>query len=164
MGHSLIYQLTSKLDTVTYRVWEDDLSPNDLVTFKKLVEFLQHKCQMLDAIGNSKGENSRATQNKLDGKPNQLRQRPKSCLLTRKQECSLCKGKHKLFHCNQFLQLNKQDRLNAVKRVKLCLNCLGDHPVKSCGASNYKNYGKRHNTLIHISSQTQKEINNTDNA
>jgi hypothetical protein len=80
--------LASKLDTVTYRAWEDELSPNDLVTFKKLVEFLQHKCKMLDAVGNSKGENSRAAHNKVDGKPNQLRQRSKRCLLTRKQECS----------------------------------------------------------------------------
>jgi hypothetical protein len=111
----LIYLLRSKLDAVTYRVWED----NDLVTFKKLVEFLQHKCQMLDAIGNSKVENSRETQNKVDGKPNHLRQRTKRCLLTRKQECSLCQGKHKLFQCNQFLQLNTPDRLNAVKKPQV---------------------------------------------
>jgi hypothetical protein len=99
----LIYLRTSKLDTVTYRAWEDELSPNDIVTFKKLVEFLQYKCQMLHAVGNSKGENSRATQNKVDGKPNQIRQRPKRDLLTQKQECSLCKGEQKLFQCNQFL-------------------------------------------------------------
>jgi hypothetical protein len=160
----LIFLLTSKLDTVTYRAWEYELFPNDLVTFKKLVEFLQHKCQMLDAVGNSKGENWRATQNKVDGKPNQLRQRPMRCLLTRKQECSLCKGKHKLFQCSQFLQLNTQDQLNAVKRLNLCFNCLGDHLVKSCRASNCKNCGKRRNTLIHISSQTEKEIDNIDNA
>jgi hypothetical protein len=43
--------------------------------------------------------------------------------------CSLFKGKYKLFQCNQFLQLNIQDGVNEVRRLRATeLSPTQDHP------------------------------------
>ena len=38
--------------------------------------------------------------------------------------CSLCKQSHRLFRCDQFLDMKVQQRLNHVKQSRLCYNCL----------------------------------------
>ena len=46
----LVYILTSKLDTVTYRAWEIHSSDDQSPTFKNLSDFLQARCNMLVSI------------------------------------------------------------------------------------------------------------------
>ena len=48
----------------------------------------------------------------------------------------LCSGNnHKLYHCNNFLQLSKEERLRWVQRQHLCVNCFGsDHNLKICNS------------------------------
>jgi len=46
----LILILTSKLDSLTLREWETFLTGNELPSLKQLLNFIAHRCQMLEAI------------------------------------------------------------------------------------------------------------------
>lgn len=41
--------LVSKLDTISAREWQASLKRAELPTFKQFIEFLNHRCQMLEA-------------------------------------------------------------------------------------------------------------------
>lgn len=80
--------------------------------------------------------------------------REKTTTLTNATEggsCYLCSGNHPLYHCENFLALQVNDRIKEVKRLKLCLNCLRkDHFVKSCRMGSCRECPEKHNTLCHL--------------
>ena len=76
--------------------------------------------------------------------------------------CKVCNGHHGVWRCDKFKELPVQERWNTVKRLKLCLRCLGgDHRgqtcvrTRVCGINNCKD---NHNRLLHVSKeQTQAD-------
>ena len=66
-------------------------------------------------------------------------------------KCLYCKEMHNIYNCPNFLNLSIEQRINEIKKRKLCLNCLkGGHKLMSCNSSNCKKCNKRHNSLLHI--------------
>nr|CAI5856489.1 unnamed protein product [Callosobruchus analis] len=69
-------------------------------------------------------------------------------------ECFYCKGPHSIFKCTSFLSLQINDRISAVRKLKLCLNCLrNNHPTWKCKLSKCKYCKLSHNGLLHLSRQ-----------
>ncbi|EFN61322.1 hypothetical protein EAG_09828, partial [Camponotus floridanus] len=53
------------------------------------------------------------------------------------RNCIVCKSKrHPLFMCDKFKQLPVPKRIEIVKNVELCYNCLRSHRDNSCKFSN----------------------------
>ena len=74
----------------------------------------------------------------------------------------VCKGHHRVWHCDKFTDLPVQVRWNTVKRLKLCFRCLGRDlhgqtcvRTRVCEIDNCKD---NHNRLLHVSKeQTQAD-------
>ena len=66
--------------------------------------------------------------------------------------CSLCKATyHHLSRCQSFLDLNPGQRLNHVKQIKACVNCLHhSHQVGQCSSTYTCRFCKsKHHSLLH---------------
>jgi len=46
----LVHLLTSKLDSLTLREWRISLAGNELPSLKQLLDFIAHRCQVLEPI------------------------------------------------------------------------------------------------------------------
>ncbi|KAJ8983230.1 hypothetical protein NQ317_005319 [Molorchus minor] len=63
--------------------------------------------------------------------------------------------------CPDFIKLNVQERLEQVKRVKACINCLRPgHTIKECRASFCKHCKRKHNSMLHF--ETREASAETD--
>lgn len=66
-------------------------------------------------------------------------------------QCYLCQRQHLIYSYKQFLELSAKERVQEVKKLKLCMNCLrNDHFVIDCRSSSCRQCGDRHNTLCHF--------------
>lgn len=53
----LIHLLSTRLDAVTRRDWEEYAEANDTTKFQQLIEFLQHRVNVLETMSNKSAEN-----------------------------------------------------------------------------------------------------------
>ncbi|XP_072171694.1 uncharacterized protein [Diadema setosum] len=71
--------------------------------------------------------------------------------------CVKCKGNHTLFRCEQFKQLEPDERLKLAKDEKLCFNCLKKgHGANGCKVNHVctvKGCGKKHTKFLHLPRQ-----------
>ncbi|KYQ58858.1 hypothetical protein ALC60_02141 [Trachymyrmex zeteki] len=141
----LLYLISGKMDSTTNKEWENSLTGDDIPTWHKLIEFLEHRCHILEAIDRKIQMQSSSTS---QGKANQARSA--AHLATNKALYQICKGEHFIFSCSQFLKLAPEDRFKSAKENKLCLNCLWSlsHTVKIWKSSSCRTCSKRHNTKM----------------
>nr|CAH7729894.1 unnamed protein product [Callosobruchus chinensis] len=72
-----------------------------------------------------------------------------------KYVCYLCKGDHTLFYCPDFHNMAVKDRVVKAKSMKVCQNCLKkNHTSSECRWSGCKICNMKHNTMLHVSSDT----------
>ncbi|CAK9826629.1 hypothetical protein ANTRET_LOCUS4442 [Anthophora retusa] len=157
----LIYIIANKLDKNTRRAWERTLEDEEIPKFKELLDFI-NKHARGDDIGteNSNSLKSSNIQDRLRSKP-QARNHSYVSTNEKKQVCVICKGEHPIYACTKFLQLSVRDRLDTVKRAKLCINCLRpNHIVINCRLGNCRKCDKKHHTLLHFPTQTQDSNQN----
>lgn len=153
------------MDNTTRRRWEEYIEDKEFVSTSTIMEFLQKHCQLLrrsaidDEISKSGSEVFEKDKSGRQRAPS-TRLRSKTTLATATQErkCCLCQGQHLIYGCNKFLNLSVKDRIEKIKRLKLCLNCLRpDHFARTCRSGSCKNCGKRHNTLCHTGGRVPTE-------
>ena len=81
--------------------------------------------------------------------------------------CILCKKDHRLFYCQVFKNMKPQDRLQLVKKNKLCENCLlSNHVVSYCrkpSVCSVDGCGRKHTKFIHINEPVDS-VNETKQA
>jgi len=58
-GALLLHVITLKLDSNTVRQWETLNAQNELPTIYKMVDYLQERCQILEAIKSLKGKSEK---------------------------------------------------------------------------------------------------------
>lgn len=143
----LVYVVTSKLDYITMKEWEGNINSKTLPTFKELTNFLSKRCQMLEAV--TRRNLSMQPSNSYNSRPGPGKMTTSHASITN-VKCPNCKGDHQIYHCKAFKELAVAERLNKVKSMKLCLNCLkGKHIAKDCLANGCKKCSKKHSTLLH---------------
>ncbi|XP_011884078.1 PREDICTED: uncharacterized protein LOC105571220 [Vollenhovia emeryi] len=156
----LVFIVGSKLDALTLREWQASLTGSDNPTFKKQVEFIAHRSQVLEATGKTnvagaKVANARASAN---GK------RQAACAATLKFKCSFCKGDHSVYHCKEFLDLSISRRNAEIRKLKVCLNCLRStsHTANKCTAGACRVCQAKHNTLLHTTTSSETTDSNQE--
>ncbi|XP_036145895.1 uncharacterized protein LOC118646638 [Monomorium pharaonis] len=161
-GELIISLIEKNLDSATRKRWEEHAEMHEELTTKTMIDFLQRRCQVLERAALSEGikdvTSGVKTSEKNDNNKIKLasnsRLQTKTTLSTTIQggRCYFCQGPHLIYTCNQFLNLSVKDRIQTVKQLKLCINCLrNDHFVARCTSSSCRECGERHNTLCHLS-------------
>lgn len=162
------YIIVSKLDQTTEREWEQhkhsnfkENHDNSKVTLKTsdLLQFLKQRADMLETLLVSHGkhnnisnkkqfththDNSKVHCNVSSNKP------PTDSQYRVKKSCVMCNGKHPLYSCQKFLDLDVNAKLKLTDNHKLCRNCLRfGHTVSDCRFGPCRQCNKKHNSLLH---------------
>ncbi|XP_060518380.1 uncharacterized protein LOC132697105 [Cylas formicarius] len=153
----LIYLISSKFDNSTRRAWEFQNSTNKLPTLDCLTSFLKERCRILESIESN------------DLKQQQFYKQSfikssKSLVAVSTRKCALCEKDHTIYYCSEFTKLSPNERLNAAKHLRLCINCLNTtHSTKDCKSTGCRKCGKIHHTLLHFPNKdsTQNTVTTT---
>lgn len=73
----------------------------------------------------------------------------------------MCANEHTIFSCSSFNELTAAQRLDNVRKWRLCTLCLEAHPTKEC-KTNWTCFAckKRHNTILHVDGTNHNKNNN----
>ncbi|XP_048001299.1 uncharacterized protein LOC125238053 [Leguminivora glycinivorella] len=173
----IIYLVVSKLDSTTEREWEQYKSTllpvsNENKTALKvddLLKFIRDRADMLETLlVTHSRSNLNSTYPPHDAKKSNTHNAhtaPKvhynvvteksvdkshSKQTPIKKLCSMCNGKHPLYSCQAFIDLNMQDKLKLVRDKSLCENCLRTgHAPSECRYGPCRKCNKKHNSIIH---------------
>ncbi|XP_066157588.1 uncharacterized protein [Euwallacea fornicatus] len=147
-GVLVAYLISTKLDPVTERQWEEAKSTHkEVPSWDSLREFLSARADMLEAIDRQRGNNSKPERN-VGLKPNKTSAKT---FVGSDISCGVCKAKHSLVKCPSFLAMSPNERFGKVKQLKVCFNCLKPgHSVKDCRLRNCSKCPAKHHTLLHF--------------
>ncbi|XP_018376530.1 PREDICTED: uncharacterized protein LOC108769819 [Trachymyrmex cornetzi] len=156
----LVYILSSKLDAITLREWQSSLSDTDLPNLKQLLDFMNHRCQVLEAT--SKSTNASNKQN--NARASSQGRRQTACATTLNFKCSYCQGSHSIYKCKEFLALSVPCRNLEMRKRKTCINCLRStaHIASNCPSGNCRTCKAKHNTLLHTASAQDSDANKSE--
>ncbi|XP_018315341.1 uncharacterized protein [Mycetomoellerius zeteki] len=157
----LVYILSAKLDTITLREWQSSLAGTELPTLKQIIEFISHRCQILEATGKSS-----IVSTKSNNPRNSLQARRQSaCTATIGYKCSFCQGDHSIYKCKDFLALPIPRRNSEIRSRKICINCLRSttHVASKCPSGGCKNCKAKHNALLHTTTVTSTQDHDKEN-
>ncbi|XP_071052972.1 uncharacterized protein [Onthophagus taurus] len=139
----LIYLAVSKLDADSNREWERKKSGLNKANLENLLGFLKERADLLETLENGSGKRI------IDkSKP-----KSKTFLVANSgvKRCVNCNGEHYIQECSNFTKLTVRGRIDRVKQLKVCMNCLrSGHFVKQCRSSSCKRCNSRHHTLLHL--------------
>ncbi|XP_066585482.1 uncharacterized protein [Prorops nasuta] len=179
----LVHIVSSLMDPESQKLWEAEISKKDrgivtralegnqepvvlerFPTFCEFIDFLERRVQSLGMIACT--ESKKDSETKLPfGSNHKMNTRSKKILhasassLTcqaKEKKCYICAGDHMAFQCANFIKKSVKDRRIAVKRNKLCFNCLGKHTFALCLSERRCNVcNEKHHTLIHVKKGNQ---------
>lgn len=158
----LIYIISKKLDSRTFREWEehkDRLDKKEIITFECFNSFLRNRADLLETIELSRSSN----QTHCDS-PNKQTAKHKTMVSAQNNShppvklCPMCKSyDHSLASCSQFLSLNNESRFKLMPSFKVCFNCFSSgHFANRCKRQGCKVCKRKHNTIIHVSNMASK--------
>jgi len=148
----LIHIIHSKLDNSTSREWETyAVKISNLPTFAELISFLEQRCEVLENIhSNSQSKFTQIQKPVINNDKYNKSKYQTNTHLTTKKQCPLCKRPHGLFKCFHLLNKTIAQRIQTVKELKICANCLtGAHSSEECKFGSCSKCGQNHNTLLH---------------
>ncbi|XP_050303742.1 uncharacterized protein LOC126741390 [Anthonomus grandis grandis] len=171
----LIYLLTSKLDFKTVTQWEEFVINNKISNqeLKDLLNFLSDRCKLFETSDIQFKKEKKDINIKpflRDRDLNNDKRKHQVYTVQQKTaqnakyniECIFCQGKHYIYHCEKFTNLSIASRIEEIKKLKLCFNCLrSNHSYGDCISQGCKVCNKRHNTLLHEDAIPQN-IENTN--
>ncbi|XP_076660720.1 uncharacterized protein LOC143364103 [Halictus rubicundus] len=147
--------LARKLDTASLDDWEKrTMESKVLPSFNDFAAFLETRSQYLERRDSSKPSVAIAVSDRTPFPRNrEISKKPfvaTSHVASKSSKCGLCDGEHALQNCTKLLAMSHVERHAALKRARVCFNCLGmGHSVKSCTRGNCRKCGKKHHTLLH---------------
>ncbi|XP_014211226.1 uncharacterized protein LOC106641333 [Copidosoma floridanum] len=171
----LIHLLSGRLDTISRKAWELDMSATDrsavarasvsstelnaldrFPTFAKFIEFIENRVQGLSMLGlGSRVTASNPALNNNQGASNtgpiRKAHLAKQLRSLNSPACPLCNGVHPIWKCPQFKALTPFERKNEARRFSLCFNCLGNHRFDACKSIvRCLTCKDTHHTLLHL--------------
>ncbi|XP_066590509.1 uncharacterized protein [Prorops nasuta] len=167
----LIYILSSKLDPITSREWGVALTTTELPEFRQFISFLRLRCEILEGVSKNPVVSKRVGDIEINASIDPKRRRKTVISLTtndqnqhdnkignqinkaqmRNSKCYFCQGKHVIYFCDKFKALPIIQRINEIRKRKICFNCLKstDHVSRDCKSGSCRNCKAKHNTLLH---------------
>ena len=154
----LIYSITNKLDRNSHREWEKSITGSEMPRMTDFMSFLEQRCQVLQAtIVNINPNNMSNSYTSFKSNQNNMHKRQVFALTKNSDGCILCKGSHQLHRCEVFQKMTVRDRIEKMKALKFCFNCLHNgHRNDNCKWTGCKKCGKNHNTMLHLEDKDYK--------
>jgi len=119
----------------------------EIPDFEKLDTFLTSRIRALDATQGSTHSSSKSDPKRINKAGNVKVHQVSST----NGKCVACEGNHPLNHCKTFLSQTTAQRIDLLKRLKCCFNCLRQgHLPWACRSKNVCTHCKsKHHSLIH---------------
>lgn len=161
----LVNMLSSRLDPVTRRSWEEQSAAKDEDTVKELLEFLHRRIQVLASIP-AKSSDSKVPQSNAPRQRAMVKASFNSSKASSQSpsSCVCCPEDHFLYSCPVFQKLSVRDREGVLRKHSLCRNCLrSGHHGKDCQSKySCRSCKGRHHTLVCFkpSSDTASTVGN----
>ena len=114
---------------------------------KKEDTFMDRRSRALE----SSGEQHEASVHKMT--PKKVLQEAYSSTVEHSASCQMkeCNGSHSISQCDRYKQLGTRERKAVVRKLTLCMNCLGRHFVADCPSKfNCRTCNERHHTSLHF--------------
>ncbi|CAI6372875.1 unnamed protein product [Macrosiphum euphorbiae] len=161
-GPLLIHLIATKIDKTTLREWESKSSHDKVPTVSEIIQFLESKFKVLEAIEVAKNISVRA-QRPIETSAKKYYEKgsaSKSFASTSKLKCYVCGSEHTIYKCPTFCGLDISDRIKRATELDLCKVCLRKHDGRKCNARFCFKCAKPHNTLLHLSGVGNKSTTN----
>jgi len=149
-GSLLMHLIVSKLDTKTMREWEISSSSTEVSRISNLMDFLQSRFRVLEAVETSQQINSLQENNRIATYANK-KKRSSAFAATSEIKCYFCKQAHTIYRCPSFLGLTIADRIKRITELRLCKICLRSHEGERCQSRRCTICSRPHNGLLHLS-------------
>lgn len=152
-----VHALHDKLDAETRKAWEL-YRTSESPALSEMLKFLDWQAKALIGAQSTEPKERKeqrkrhSNESKYNGAKQPKYGNSKSRAPEKKPEfnpCVLCKEKHGLHRCANFIKMSLADRRKVVKEHKLCHNCLrSSHFSKDCPLKECYRCNKKHNSLI----------------
>lgn len=167
----LIHLLLTKLDLNTKREWEIKTKTEVSPQITSFITFLTDRCQILESTmtmdTKSNSVNQQYQPSSGNKKYNNRPQYSQSNISTNSTFalcCIYCKKDHNIYYCADFQKLSASDRLNTIRKLKACVNCLRlGHTSYDCRGKPCRICRNKHNSLLHLGGNSQRIFNNNSN-
>ncbi|GBM47821.1 hypothetical protein AVEN_260091-1 [Araneus ventricosus] len=155
----LVNIILERLDKDTRKAYELSIQTKEIPSLNELLKFLESRAVVLDQLGNTPSNNKfkKEFQGSAYKSKNFFVNSNKGNHVIKK--CILCKIKHPLHKCYEFLKLSIAKRIEFIEKHHLCKNCLKMHnaPCKSTFLCR-ECHKPGHNSLIHLDSKNRSSI------
>ncbi|XP_022162437.1 uncharacterized protein LOC111028196 [Myzus persicae] len=167
-GSLLLHLISIKLDASTLRQWEIESSKSEVASVNKLLEYLENRCQILEAIEASGGlkivQPQQRQSQKNSFKFKKSSDQSSSFIVTGTLKCYNCDGAHTIYKCPALLAFSISDRIKRISELKLCKICLRSHIGEKCTSRRCAKCMKAHNSLLHLPKSKSSMAGGSENA
>ncbi|XP_055604029.1 uncharacterized protein LOC129752267 [Uranotaenia lowii] len=146
----LVQILSSRLDPVTRRGWEEFSANEDQDLIKNLTEFLQRRVRVLESLPAKPVQQKLPQQQLPSVKPKPFVRRSFNTVQTFGKRCVACASDHPLYQCSSFQRMAVADREKLLRTNQLCRNCFNKgHKAVECRSKYSCRHCKgRHHSLV----------------
>ncbi|XP_012532559.2 uncharacterized protein LOC105834542 [Monomorium pharaonis] len=146
----LVHLLIHKVDPATRKAWNLQTSQVDSPpAFADLKKFVLNRIRALEECS------SASSPKPAPKSANSSRANVATASTTLPSACPLCKARHYLNLCPDFVAKNPTQRQEIVKRFKRCFNCMSSqHTLRDC-TSKYtcRSCNQKHHSMLHVDSE-----------
>ncbi|XP_062558044.1 uncharacterized protein LOC134222916 [Armigeres subalbatus] len=145
----LVNVIAKRLDKDTRKLWESQLSQEELPSYIEMIDYLRERIRILQKMTGYAVQRAVST-TKQRSKPEQKMMQARNFVQT-KELCHCCNGDHLIYKCGQFKELSISNRYAKVKQAGLCFNCLrrGHRTVDCNSDKSCKSCKRKHHSLLH---------------
>ena len=157
----LVYWLLEKLDAESRKQFELTHPGTDVLTFKELTTFMDRRSLALESSGDQPEASTPKTT------PKKVLQEVYSSTVDHSTNFQMkeCNGSHSISQCDRYKQLGTHERKTVVRKLKLCMNCLGQHFVADCPSKfSCRTCNGRHHTSLHFDRPVEQQSGVTSGA
>ena len=126
----------------------------DTLTFKELTTFMDRRSRALESSGDQPEASTPKTT------PKKVLQETYSSTVEHSTSCQMkeCNGSHSISQCDRYKQLGTREIKTVVRKLKLCMNCLGRHFVADCPSKfSCRTCNGRHHTSLHFDCAVEQQ-------
>lgn len=160
----IIFFISRKLDINSKKQWEEKTVSvfQGNPTLSDFLDFVSSKCRVLESVNIDKAPTPTGLPPKPAHRSLAVIEKENECASWRANvKCEICKGTHFVYTCEKLKAMSVPERIEQVKKLKLCMNCLrSSHFVKDCRSDGCKRCRQRHNTLLHLGGEDVRRSNN----
>ena len=157
----LVYWQLEKLDAESRKQFELAHPGTDVLTFKELTTFMDRRSRALESSGDQPEASTPKTTPKKVNQEAYFSTVEHSAS-SRMKECS---RSHSISQCDLYKQLGTRERKTVVRKLKLCMNCLGRHYVADCPSKfGCRTCNGRHHRSLHFDRAVEQQSGVTSGA